>query len=85
MIFSDRGLEADSWKNNTDYRWAGGALWADKQGQATEPRVNLRPLEGGKSGGQRQNINNKDGFIDQWLKYAFFGKYVEKSLLYKFT
>lgn len=62
-----------------------GALWADKQGQATEPRVNVRPLVGGKSGGQRQNINNEDSSIDQGLKHAFFGKYVAKSLLYKFT
>lgn len=62
-----------------------GALWADKQGQAIEPRVNVKPLVEGKSGGQRQNISNEDGSVDQWLKYAFFGNYVEKSLLYKFT
>lgn len=33
--------------------------------QVSELRVNVRPLVGGKSGGQTQNVNNKDGFTCQ--------------------
>lgn len=32
----------------------------------------MRPFTGDKSGGQRQNVNNKDGCRNQWTD-AFFG------------
>lgn len=48
----DRGLETESWKNNTKVR--SGGLSADKQGQISNRRVNVRPFTGDKSDGQRQ-------------------------------
>lgn len=33
--------------------------------QVSKLKVNVRPLVGGKSGGQIQNVNNKDGFTCQ--------------------